>query len=183
MCVAANLRAAIGVCLALAFSMVSPAGAVFFPGVQRPVGAEAEIEREQPYWASVPDRLRKALAEQVGGLALNADYLHDTQDFVSTFNHVPLQSETELNTYTIRPEFVMTNWLSMYAIGALHEGSSTTSLRPFGATDTRFSLDGWGVGAGVTVALGLPKYTPARWPQFTFDPLFVVPDFNWTHND
>lgn len=170
------MRAAL-VSLAL-FAAASPARAVFFPQVERPTLKELEQQRAETYWNTLGRRARLAAGEFVGGLALSADYRYNEQDLVGSLAAfpVPFSGDTEINTYSLRPEIVLTNWLSTYAIGGLHNG---TSRSEFGTLD----LDGWAAGAGVTLALGLPPFTPKWNEDLTFDPLFVIPDFNWTHNE
>lgn len=179
---ARRLRRIVRFGLAVLLLCATPAGAVFFPGVEFPEPGQPKKD----YWVNVPNELRKTLSKQVMGLTVNADYHYGTQDVVGNVPALPgarLVGDTEVNTYTIRPEIVLTNWLSAYAIGALHEGSSTASVPAYGVRDTKYSLDGWGVGAGVTAALGLPRYRPDWSDKLAFDPLFIVPDLNWTHND
>jgi hypothetical protein len=157
-----------------------PARAVFFPAVQRPTEEQLLEQETHPYWntTTLGAKAMEAFGEVVGGLALSFDDRYSTQDLVGdvpALNHLPFNGKTKLNTFTFRPEIVWTNWLSTYAIAGQHRGSN-------GSGATTLDLDGWTAGAGVSVALGLPPHTPHN-SRFTFDPLFVIPDFNWTRNE
>lgn len=172
-----------------AFSVVSvlvsllaatPAPAVFLPGIQKLSQDQIEAERKLSFtewtWASLKETLRTP----VGGLALSADYHYGTQDFRNTSIVGQTTSESRLNTYSLRPEFVVSNWLSLYGIAALHEGHSRSDTQ--GVPD--IDLDGWAAGMGVTASLGLPPIGTTWFNEpVSLAPVFVVPDFNWTHNE
>jgi hypothetical protein len=171
----------VAILVALSLSGVRPALGVFFPGIQRPTRQEAEFQAKEGYWATAADQLQAVFRTTVGGLAASFDYHYGTQDLSNTLAVPGLPaftatSESELNTYTVRPEFVVSNWLSLYGIAALHEGTNR-------ANGVSLDLDGWGAGMGVTAALGLPRYDPTWSSEITIDPLFIVPDFNWTYNE
>jgi hypothetical protein len=158
---------------------VDRAAAIFIPGVRRLSIEESDRREEERYWDTVMRRMREAFFEPVGGLAVNLDCHDGTQTLSSSLPapaSLEFESESAVTTYTIRPEIVWTNWLSTYAIGGLHEG---TNKSDFASLD----LDGWAAGAGVALALGLPPYEPYRDSPITYDPFFLIPDFNWTHNE
>lgn len=166
----------VAIAVLLLFTGANPASAIFFPGVGRPSPEQLRIQEEESYWKSLPRKFTEVFLKPVGGLAVNLDYHYATQDFSSTLGLLRFESESELNTYSIRPEIVWTNWLSTYAIAGLHRGTNRSQF-------PTLNLDGWAAGAGVTAALGLPAYTPECNDEVTFDPFFVIPDFNWTHNE
>ena len=172
-------RYAVGIGALFALIAVGPAGAIFIPALQRPTEQQLKAERTVSYWewTTDPEYLQWVLSDQVGGLALSVDYRHGVQDLSNTGRGFkPFTSEAELNTYLLRPEFVLTRWLSIYGIAALHDGTNDI---PRSTAD--IDLDGWAVGAGVAGALGLRQFDYGA--DLTVDPFFVLPDFNWTHND
>lgn len=156
----------------------SPAGAVFFPAIQAPSEKQREKQRLKGYIAGIPEAAKEAALEFIGAMALSFDYNHGTQDQVGKvrLNNQAFSGETELDTYVARPEIVWMNWLSTYGIFGLHRGDNTSDT-------STLDLDGWAAGAGVTLSIGLPQYDPAFNKALAIDPLFVVPDFNWTHNE
>jgi hypothetical protein len=149
--------------------------AIFFPGVQRPSQEELEQEETESYTSTLQRNLVEALKTPVGGLALNLDWHYGTQTLLSSIPAAGLHfsSQSRVDTYSIRPEIVWTNWLSTYAIAGIHQGTNT-------APAFNLNLDGWAAGVGTTLALGLP---PKAFPNLVWLPAFIVPDFNWTHNE
>lgn len=171
-----GMRSLVTIAVAIWFAATIPARALFVPGFEQLTPQQAEIQAKTPW----PELLKERMLTPVGNLAASFDYRHGTQDFdsVTRFNGQdvppPFISESELNSYVFRPELVLTNWLSVYGITALHDGSNR-------AGGNAISLDGWGAGAGVTGALG---WLPVELgPDATLDPFFVLPDFNWTYNE
>lgn len=165
-------RVAGALVLALGIVSAAPAHAIFIPGIRLLTPQKAAEVEQEPYWK----RLQKRFRRTVGDLALNLDYHYGTQDFSNLAPSGPLPSEAELNSYVLRPELVVSEWLSVYGIGALHDGRNRYQG---GSID----LDGWGAGVGVTTAFGPLEVYPSEWPDVAIDPLFVAPDFNWTYND
>lgn len=158
----------------------APAPAVFLPGIQKLSRDQVEAERKLSFTEWTWESLKETLRTPVGGLALSADYHYGTQDFQNTSLLGKTTSESRLNTFSLRPEFVVSNWLSLYGIAALHDGHSRSSTK--GVPDV--DLDGWAAGMGVTASLGLPPIGTTWFGEdVSLAPVFVVPDFNWTHND
>lgn len=169
------------VAIAVVFSLASahPVLAIFVPGIERPTKLQAEKQATEGYWAGAADQLIAVFRTPVAGLAASFDYHYGTQDLTTSIvgsDSPSFTSETELNTYTLRPEFVLTNWLSFYGVAALHEGTNSGG-------GVNLDLDGWGAGAGVTAAFGLPRFDPSWSDEITIDPLFIIPDFNYTYNE
>jgi hypothetical protein len=160
---------------------VSPARALFFPGVQQ-LSREEGIQQEEGSWSKyLSEGFERTVRTPVGGLALSFDYRYNVQDLCDQIPTLGAStSESEVNTYSIRPELVVANWLSLYGIFAQHDGTNRPTKYTF-LPDV--DLDGWATGMGVTAALGLPPTRPSWWDFGTIDPLFIVPDFNWTHNE
>lgn len=168
--------------ITLALGMLAyavPSHAIFVGGVQQLSQEQAEAQAKLSFVDWTGKALEEALRKPVGGLALSFDYRYGTQDFTNRPRQPTpaFDSETELNSYILRPEFVVSNWLSIYAIAARHEGTSRSAYPPV-------DLDGWGAGLGVTASLGLPPVrTVIGGEPVSFVLPFVLPDFNWTHNE
>jgi hypothetical protein len=170
----------------------NPARGILIPAQEMVTDQDAaEQERKGGYWAYAfdPERLTAMLRQQVGGLALSFDYRHGTQDFVNVIRPPYVEgsgparvvSDTTLDTYGLRPELVLTNWLSIYGVAAWHDGSN--SAPPTDRTPAfSLSLDGHALGAGVSGVFGLPVMASCI-EGVTLDPFFVLPDLNWTHNE
>lgn len=159
-----------------------PVCALFFPGFQQ-LSREQGIKQEEGSWRDYLTKdLEKTLRTPVGGLALSFDYRYSVQDLCDQIPLGPSTSESELNTYSLRPEFVVANWLSLYGIFAQHDGTNRATNK-YESLLPDVDLDGWATGMGVTAAFGLPPTRPSWWSFGTIDPLFIVPDFNWTHNE
>jgi len=156
----------------------APARALMYPGVERPTHEELKQQRDEGYLRAAEQEAIENAREFVGGLALNLDYRYGVQDLVGTvpMYQFPFAGRTKLETYSVRPEFVFTNWLSTYGIVGLHRGENTSDVQTL-------DLDGWMAGVGVNAAVGLDEITPECLDDVTLDPLFVLPDFNWTHNE
>jgi hypothetical protein len=119
------------------------------------------------------------------GVAVNFDYRYSNPKFRSTLltdvvapsgtviapSGTVLDSETKLHTETVRLEYVPFTFLSLYAIGARHDGKTG---------DT--SLDGWGFGAGFTAAVAAQEPARERITGVEISPL-VIYDFSYTYND
>jgi len=168
------------VALVCAFVVVAvrPAGAVFIPGVAQLSPEQVAAQDKLDFFAWTKKELIETLRTPVGGLAASFDYRNSTQDFSGmTIGPTNVSSEADLDTYTLRPEFVISNWLSVYGILARYDGKSTSNV---GDVD----LDGWGGGLGVTGSFGLPPVgTVIGGQRVSFAVPFVVPDFNWTSSD
>lgn len=168
----------------------NPGYGLFIPAQQLITDQEAaRQEKRGGYWADAFDRARliALLRQPVGGLALSFDYRHGTQDlsnaFLSPFGRkLSRESETTLDTYGVRPELVISNWLSVYGVAALHDGSNRAPAEG-GFPRLDLSLDGWAAGFGTTAAFGLPMWKPPGIAGVSIDPFFVLPDFNWTYNE
>ncbi len=125
--------------------------------------------------------------QPVLGLAASFDYRHSEEDFSNLVPNADpnlrasFASQSSLDSYTLRPEIVPFSWLSVYGIGARYDGNNTLTSGPL--IGRKASLDGWGAGVGTTLALGLPRWLPESVPGVAVDPLFILPDFNWTRND
>ena len=173
-------RAGMAAMLAMPLLASSPARAIFIPSLQMLTQKDVEAEERKGYWASAGDRLVQVFRTPVGGLAASFDYRYNQQDLTNSFLGSTFSTESKLNSYSLRPEFVLTNWWSVYGIAALYDGSSKGKAN---GVPVDIDLDGWGAGVGTTVSLGLPPWRPSWWQEGTIDPFFVLPDVNWTYNE